>query len=73
MPATTARMSDKAEAQAYGYRNVDNGEKPMKWSDITLLVKKTDGSHPTAEAGRVAVRDLKENTTTHRKLLRHHA
>ena len=68
MSGTTARMSDAVKAQCYAMRQATNGEKPMSYSAIAEVVKKTDNTHPNAEAVRVAIRDFMEDTPTHRKL-----
>lgn len=68
MSGTTARMSDAVKAQCYAMRQATNGEKPMSYRAIAEVVKKTDNTHPNAEAVRVAIRDFMEDTPTHRKL-----
>ena len=48
MPATTAKMDDANRAMCYALRHPPGRKtKPMKYTDIRKLVRKTDGRLPT--------------------------
>ena len=50
MPATTAQMDEGSGGMCYALRHPPRGAKPMKYSAIRLLVRKTDGRLPTIQS-----------------------
>ena len=50
MPASTAKMDDANRGMCYCLRHPPRGGKPLKYSSIRLLVRKTDGRLPTIQS-----------------------
>ena len=68
--ASSARMTEATRAECYSLRHpTKSGEPKMTYGDIALIVKKTDKTHPDAEAVRQAVKNFGKDTHLHRKLL----
>ena len=62
MASTYARMSDDVRAQCYAMRHPGRNQKPVKYEDIALVVRKTDKTRPTADAVRLAVKNFTQDT-----------
>ena len=58
MAAPIARMNDANRAMCYALRNPPPGTKKTSLKQIATMVVKTDGTHPTMEAVRVAAKEF---------------